>query len=594
VNNELLESRTKTDWRSAAGALLVCAVCGIALVPFLRLFEFSNGGENAVVASVQEIHRGGPWLVPTLHEEQRTKKPPLATWLSALAARPATTAKFSDLDPAVRREAYSNFAIQVRWPALMAMVGVLLVTYLLATQIGTPTLALCATIICGTTLFWLQSARLATTDANLALWVTLTNCLLTASLFSARPWPAFVAAGTTLGLAMMSKGPVALIQTVVPILAYIAWQRFQPKPERPPTPRPKWIAPLLVGVLLFMAIGLSWYVMVYLNNPEVIKEWITEVTREGATDLEPSKWYNYATLPFVLFPWTFFTIVGLIGSVMVIIKGARGPGRECASRIVLALFLLIVPILIMSLFRDRKMRYLIPLVAPASIIAAWGMLELLATVARRKATLMIAAFHWLPLAIATIGLGLAASPLGSSLPSSWTASLKTAGGEPWYSTQFGIVMAFVAAALIAAAMLWQRRAPLAAPLIGGAMLMLFWNAVFNAGYRHSSEGSSEMRPLAEQILAAHPDAEVYSYRPDRPQRHAPIDLAIYLNRAVKAVKDPAELRGTTGPRVFIVRQKHTEQLADPSTLAPAEGGPWTYFAATPVDEAIWYAFTSAP
>src|SRR5687767_12999335 len=111
-----------------AAVLVIAALCMASLAPFLRMLEFSNGGEQAVIASVQEIHRGGPWLVPTLHEEQRTKKPPLATWISALAARPHTTARFDDPDPAVRDRAFHDFALQVRWPALLAMGGVIVAT----------------------------------------------------------------------------------------------------------------------------------------------------------------------------------------------------------------------------------------------------------------------------------------------------------------------------------------------------------------------------------------------------------------------------------------------------------------------------------
>src|SRR5687768_3254127 len=105
------------------------AACTLSLLPFLRMIEFSNGGENAVIGAVQELRRGGPWLVPTLLEEQRTKKPPLATWASALAVRPATVADFDDPDPAVRDRAFRDFALQARWPALGVMGGVVVMTY---------------------------------------------------------------------------------------------------------------------------------------------------------------------------------------------------------------------------------------------------------------------------------------------------------------------------------------------------------------------------------------------------------------------------------------------------------------------------------
>jgi hypothetical protein len=102
-----------------------------------------------------------------------------------------------------------------------------------------------------------------------------------------------------------------------------------------------------------------------------------------------------------------------------------------------------------------------------------------------------------------------------------------------------------------------------------------------------------MRPLAEKILATHPDAKVSSFRADRPARHAPIDLSIYLNRVVENLSSPDELAGRTGPRVYVVRHKgppvETGQIP---SLAPRVGGPWTFFATAPVPDATWYAFTA--
>jgi hypothetical protein len=129
-------------------------------------------------------------------------------------------------------------------------------------------------------------------------------------------------------------------------------------------------------------------------------------------------------------------------------------------------------------------------------------------------------------------------------------------------------------------------------LVGTAAVMLPWYVVMNAGYRFYPDGRSEMRPLAEQILASsHPEAKVYSFRADRPIRRAPIDLAVYLNRTVQNVRAPEELAGTTGPRFYMVREKVKDRAAvDPMTFAPPAGGPWRYFSETRTNSAIWFVY----
>ena len=566
---------------------LAIAAGFFSLAPFLRLFEFSNGGENAVVASVQEMRRGGPWLVPTLHEEMRTKKPPLTTWVSALATRPQTVAQYSSRDPAARRAGFEDFGWDVRWPSLVAMCGVIAATYVLGKQLAGIRLGVVSSVICASSFFWLKNARLATTDAHLALWVAVTNCFLAWALLERRWWPGFIGAGVALGLAMMSKGPPALVQTVVPVFAFAAWQKWRagPRPELVTPRRGSFLGPLFAGLFLFAVVGLLWYVVVLWQRPEIWREWMTEVTREGATALEPSPWYNYVLLLGLMSPWTMLLVAGIIGAAVIAFKpGATDPQ---ARRIVLALLQLLVPILIMSLFRDRKLRYLIPLIAPASVLAGWGLLELLGpgAVRRRATPWLMAAFHWLPLIVVGVGL-----PIGGAF--GWMGLTRLDGG-PWYSLRFAIIAAEALLLVIVVSLLLQRKAGAWAVLAGSAVFMVAWNVLLNVGYRHYREGRSEMRPLAEQILATYPDAALYSYRPDRPTARAPIDLSIYLNRVVENVKTPDEMANTTGRRLYLIRQREREPMADPSKLAPPIGGPWRFFAATGVDNSTWYTFVAS-
>jgi hypothetical protein len=281
-----------------------------------------------------------------------------------------------------------------------------------------------------------------------------------------------------------------------------------------------------------------------------------------------------------------FLVVGLIGAAMIAIKRHASTADGTGHRIVFALLLLVVPILIMSLFRDRELRYVIPLLMPAAVLAGWGLLELLgaSAVRRRHTPWLVAAFHWLPLMFAAVVL-----PLGGAFQ--WFG-MSTFDGGPWYPLRHALIATEVLLVFIALTIWFQRRAGAWAVLAGTAAVMIAWNVFLNVGYRHSREGRSEMRPLAEQIIATHPDAGLYSFRPDRPIRRAPIDLSIYLNRVVENVEDPTRLAETSGLRIYMVRQKDAGPMSDPSPLAPPAGGPWRFFTATRVDNATWYTFAS--
>src|SRR5207253_2151870 len=76
----------------------------------------------------------------------------------------------------------------------------------------------------GSSILFLRFARGATTDVQLALWVTAANAFLALALLHDRRWVGWLGAGAALGLAFMSKGPVAFVQTLVPFGLFAAWR----------------------------------------------------------------------------------------------------------------------------------------------------------------------------------------------------------------------------------------------------------------------------------------------------------------------------------------------------------------------------------
>src|SRR3954447_24398261 len=79
-------------------AAVVAVAFFAALGPTLQWVEFSNSMENLNVATVLEMHRGGPRLVPTLEGKPRIEKPPLTAWVTALGVRGSTLSHLDEAD----------------------------------------------------------------------------------------------------------------------------------------------------------------------------------------------------------------------------------------------------------------------------------------------------------------------------------------------------------------------------------------------------------------------------------------------------------------------------------------------------------------
>ena len=164
-------------------AVLIAAAFFVATAPTLAWLEFASTMENLVVATALEIRRddggggggAGSWLLPTLEGEARVAKPPLAAWVAAASIRPATLARLDDPDAARRDAAYRALAWDVRGTALLCSCLMLLAVFDLGRTIAGPPIGLIAMIVCGSSLYLLRFGRQATTDAQLALWVTVAN-----------------------------------------------------------------------------------------------------------------------------------------------------------------------------------------------------------------------------------------------------------------------------------------------------------------------------------------------------------------------------------------------------------------------------------
>lgn len=538
-------------------ALLIVALL-LGIGPTLSWLEFASGSENLNVATVLEMHREGNWLVPTLNGEPRLAKPPLTAWTSA-ALLPEHALR--DLDSPVqdvRDAAYERLALYLRLPALVLACGVTLATYWLGRAMVSARFGFASAAVCASSVLFLRFGRSATTDIQLACWVAVANAVFASLAFrEVRLWKLLLM-GVALGLALLAKGPVAFAQTCAP---WALFALFDPTSRARLRTRPTFAlgaAALVIGTTL--AIGVPWFAYILLRNSQAWSIWWMEVTREGATMLEPDEWYSYFSIILLVLPWTIFFLAG-IGSA----------AAERSSRAVrLVICLLIVPIVLMSLAKDKNDRYLVPLLPAASMVVALALRQQFRAHPEQNAgDRVLRQLHWGVVAVALVSIPV----LGA------TGLLKTEVGEPWYGTWLASALLIGFAALAGAMIYWSARSPGA--LVPATLLcMLSLHAAAVWGYRDAG-GRSELKPIADVIREQAPEAPTWFYDPPEHTKIVPADLSVYLNRKVRTARDePTLMQASAGAVVVMLQRKGTPD--------PAVAG-WTPIDKRGVNGRYWWA-----
>jgi hypothetical protein len=357
---------------------------------------------------------------------------------------------------------------------------------------------------------------------------------------------------------MLTKGPVALVQTIVPAVLYLIL------PPRHGIALRRWGWPLVAGVAIFLTSGLWWFALVIARKSGVLDLWYSEVARTGTGRESGTPVLTYLGIVYFIFPWTIFLIAGLMATA----------GREKGGG-VLALLLLVVPLLVMTFVRDRQDRYALPMIPAAAVVIAVGVREYLRDwqagnqIGRRNAWM-----HWSALAFVAVFVPIAgATPL-----------LKQENGQPWFSLRFAVMEACFGAALVLAGILLHRRRP-GALVAMTLVTMLVMQAVIFKGYCTSDSGRSGMKGLADVIGARYPDASFYNAHPRG--KRPPTDLGVYLNRTIFWTGDPSQLRSSDHPIVLFMLQNNGEPEPQPP---PG----WHVVDKARRDKDWWWAFVLPP
>ncbi|HTH48736.1 MAG TPA: glycosyltransferase family 39 protein [Candidatus Limnocylindria bacterium] len=328
---------------------LLPAFVAFVLLAFLGTRGLNEPDEGRYGELGREMLFGHDWLVPHLNGIGHFQKPPLIYWLTALTLYLC-----------------GNNEWGVRLPSALAAAGTIWCTFLIGRTLFSRAVAVTAALVLVSGFEFFALARTLTPDMPMTFWITAAIlCFVRATQAQGegaggRPWNwlFFVA----MGGGFFTKGPMGF---VVPLAAAFAWQRSaRGTPQRARLP---WVP----GLIVALALGLSWFVVLSLQNPELRSYFVgDELVKRFASKAHGRSKPPWFFLPVLLggwLPWTCFLPAVLVTAW----RRWRQPERLPAWQALL-LGWTVIPFVILSLSGSKLLTYILPLFPALALgLAAW-------------------------------------------------------------------------------------------------------------------------------------------------------------------------------------------------------------------------------
>ena len=312
------------------------AVSLTLLLPHLDII-YVNIMEARNFITAREMVSNNNWLLTTINNLPRYEKPPLPTWLTALAG---ILFGFDSL-------------FGLRLPVVFATVFLVLMSYKFSKNLElTKKQSFQNGLLLITSFYIFFGGR----DNQ---WDMYTHSFMMASLYflwnllqedSTKAKNAILS-GLFFGLSFLSKGPISLYALFLPFLiAYGFTYGFKV--------RSRWHYGILV-LALGTAIGLSWPLYVRFADPESFLE---------TTTREASRWASYNTRPFFYY-WSFFTQSGIwtIPSLIALLYPYMKTRVTNLKAYRFTLLWTLASVILLSLIPEKKSRYLLPVLIPMAL-----------------------------------------------------------------------------------------------------------------------------------------------------------------------------------------------------------------------------------
>ena len=332
--------------RRATDALALIAFCGYFFLLGLQQVGLVGADEPRYAQVAREMLARHDWVTPVLYGVPWLEKPPLYYWCAMLAYK--ATGRVSD--------------VAARLPSAVLCSLMIVFIYRWARRFR-PGMQLDAALITASAAVVIGFGRSASTDMPLTVMFTL-------AMLSWYGWYASVHRSWLLsfyfftGLGTLAKGPIAVFLAAIVIIAFAVLRRDARLLLRSLWP---------VGVALYLAVTVPWFIAVQRANPEFFRVFFLQHNLERfASNLyhHPEPFWFYLPVALVaLLPWTAFVVEALVQAIRNWRFSVREPAGKEDLRTYLALWLL-VPIIFFSLSHSKLPGYILPAIPAGTILLA--------------------------------------------------------------------------------------------------------------------------------------------------------------------------------------------------------------------------------
>ena len=347
--------------------LLVTSVLGLVIIFYgLGTPELMSLNEGRRALAIKEMFQGGDWLLPHLNGELYLSKPPLLYWIAV---------SFACISGGVNEWI-------VRLPSALAAVAILCMMYKYAAK----------NFGAWPALFTVQLLLINASFAMLARRAEiemLLTCLCVGSLLSAliyiqeqggRRW--IYLSYFLLALAVLTKGPVALLFVTLPLIASAVWLRDT---------RVKDVLTSIPGWAILLLVGMSWYAVVtWQLGPDI---W-AQIARKDMLGKMQAEEVAKPLLSYL--GWIAVDFLLLVVLLLVKPKAWFISIKDRKECIVLVMAILL-PLLVFSLFSNKHTKYLLPVYPFIALVLATRMAGLYKECGAKPRLMILVAGIMLPL-----------------------------------------------------------------------------------------------------------------------------------------------------------------------------------------------------